>query len=136
MQMNHRLSAPYIASAGPSVQKHFVEGFHRGITVTCPGFYGPQGRVLRLPLVNPEFVDKLTGFRFGNHRISNFEMETSGIYGLGKLLGHQCLSLSAIVANRVHRVFSKDGDAAVQGLIVKTLETLSAIKEPFLNAVI
>ncbi len=136
MQMNHRLSAPYIASAGPSVQKHFVEGFHRGITVTCPGFYGPQGRVLRLPLVKPEFVDKLTGFRFGNHRISNFEMETSGIYGLGKLLGHQCLSLSAIVANRVHRVFSKDGDAAVQGLIVKTLETLSAIKEPFLNAVI
>ncbi len=124
-QMNSSLAAPYIASAGPSVQKHFVEGFHTGITVTCPGFYGPQGRVLRLNLQDHTFVDKLTGFRFGNHRITNFEMETSGIYGLGKLLGHHCLSLSAIVANRVERVFSKDGNAAVEGLITKTLEILS-----------
>jgi len=123
-QMDYRLAAPYIASAGPSIQKHFVDGFHRGITVTCPGFYGPQGRVLRLNLVNHELVDRLTGFRFGNHRITNFEMETSGIYGLGKLLGHQCLSLSAIVANRVDRVFSKDGNAVVEGLIKKTLEIL------------
>ena len=124
-QMNSNLSAPYIASAGPSVQKNFVDGFHTGITVTCPGFYGPQGRVLRLNLLDHTLVDKLTGFRYGNHRITNFEMETSGIYGLGKLLGHQCLSLSAIVANRVDRVFSKDGNAAVEGLIKKTLDILS-----------
>jgi uridine phosphorylase len=135
-QMNHQLSAPYIASAGPSVQKHFVNGFHRGITVTCPGFYGPQGRVLRLGLVNTDLIDKLTGFRYGNHRITNFEMETSGIYGLGKLLGHQCLSLSAIVANRIEQVFSKDADKAVEGLIIKALETLSSIKEPYLKVVV
>ncbi len=126
-QVSQQLAAPYIASAAPSIQKHFVDGFYRGITVTCPGFYGPQGRVLRLPLINPELVDRLTGFRFGNHRVTNFEMETSGIYGLGKLLGHHCLSLSAIVANRVNQVFSKDGNAAIEKLIVKTLETLSAI---------
>ena len=120
-------AAPYIASAGASVLKHFVEGFHHGITVTCPGFYGPQGRVLRLPLTNPDLIDKLTGFRYGNHRITNFEMETSGIYGIGKLLGHHCLSLNAIVANRVRKEFSKDGAAAVEQLIVKALTTIASI---------
>ena len=127
-QMGSHFAAPYIASAGPSIQKHFVAGFHHGVTVTCPGFYGPQGRVLRLGLTNPDLIDQLTQFRFGNHRITNFEMETSGIYGLGKLLGHQCLSLSAIVANRVEKTFSKDGAAAVEKLITKTLDILSGTR--------
>jgi uridine phosphorylase len=104
---------PYISSCGTSILKHFVTGFYNGITVTCPGFYGPQGRVLRLGLSNPNLVEHLTSFTFGNHRISNFEMETSAIYGLGKLLGHQCLSVNVIVANRVRKEFSKDGAAAV-----------------------
>lgn len=127
-QIGNHFASPYIASAGPSVQKHFVEGFHQGITVTCPGFYGPQGRVLRLGLTNPDLIDQLTQFRYGNHRITNFEMETSGIYGLGKLLGHHCLSLSAIVVNRVEKTFSKDGGAAVENLITKTLGILSGIR--------
>ncbi|NCI46603.1 nucleoside phosphorylase [Sediminibacterium soli] len=127
-RINAGLAAPYIASAGASVQKYFVEGFHHGITVTCPGFYGPQGRVLRLPLVYPEFIDQLTSFRYGSYRITNFEMETSGIYGLGKLLAHHCLSLSAIVANRIHRNFSKDGTKAVEDLIVKSLGIIAGIK--------
>ena len=108
---------PYISSAGAGVLKHFVNGFHNGITVTCPGFYGPQGRILRLGISNPTLVDNLTSFRFGNNRISNFEMETSAIYGLGRLLGHQCLSINVIVANRVRKEFSKDGAAAVDHLI-------------------
>lgn len=126
-QMGSQYATPYIAAAGSSIQKHFVDGFHHGITVTCPGFYGPQGRVLRLGLTNPDLIDQLTAFRYGNHRITNFEMETSGIYGLGKLLGHQCLSLSAIVANRVEKAFSKDGAAAVEQLIVKTLGIITTI---------
>jgi uridine phosphorylase len=126
-QMDNGLSAPYIATAGSSVLKHFVEGFHHGITVTCPGFYGPQGRVLRLPLVNHELIDLLSSFRFGNHRITNFEMETSGIYGMGKLLGHHCLSLNAIVANRIHQNFSKSGNAPVRNLVMKTLGILEGI---------
>lgn len=121
------ISIPYIASAGPSIQKYFVEGFHQGITVTCPGFYGPQGRILRLGLKNFELINKLTGFRFGNHRITNFEMETSALYGLGKLLGHHCLSLNAIVANRVEKTFSSDGAAVVEKLINKALELLAGI---------
>ena len=122
-----KLSMPYIASAGPTIQKYFVNGFHHGITVTCPGFYGPQGRVLRLGLTNPELIDNLSGFRYGNHRITNFEMETSAIYGLGKLLGHHCLSLNAIVANRVEKTFSKDGSAIVEKLIQQTLTVLTSI---------
>ncbi|HVW63039.1 MAG TPA: nucleoside phosphorylase [Puia sp.] len=120
-QLHHRLAQPYISGASPSLLRHFVDGFHQGITVTCPGFYGPQGRVLRLGLSQPELIDRLTGFSYGPHRITNFEMETAGIYGLSRLLGHHCLSLSAIVANRISRTFSPDGNAAVQKLISKTL---------------
>lgn len=120
-QMNGNFSRPYITQASASLLKNFVDGFHHGITVTCPGFYAPQGRVLRLGLSQPNLIDRLTHFRFGNHYITNFEMETAAIYGLGKLLGHQYLSLSAIVANRIKKEFSKDGNAAVQQLIQKTL---------------
>lgn len=110
---------PYISGAAASLLKNFVSGFHQGITVTCPGFYGPQGRILRLGIQNPGLINRLTDFRFGQHRITNFEMETSAIYGLGKLLGHHCLAINAIVANRVQKEFSKDGKAAVGNLIKK-----------------
>lgn len=123
-QLQQHFAQPYISGAASSLLKHFVDGFHQGITVTCPGFYGPQGRVLRLGLSNPNLVDNLTGFSFGQHRISNFEMETAGIYGLGKLLGHQCLSLSAIVANRVEKQFSKDAGKTMENLIKTTLRII------------
>ena len=118
---------PYISSCSAAVIKHFVKGFHQGITVTCPGFYGPQGRVLRLGLSNPFLVERLSSFRFGNHHISNFEMETSAIYGLGKLLGHHCLSVNVIVANRVRKEFSKDGAAAVEKMITTCLGIIENI---------
>jgi uridine phosphorylase len=124
-QLHGGISYPYLFSASPSLLKHFVTGFSNGITVTCPGFYGPQGRVLRLGLSNPTLIDRLTGFAFGQHRITNFEMETAGIYGLGKLLGHRCISLSAIVANRVGRQFSADSSKAVERLITNALEIIS-----------
>jgi uridine phosphorylase len=121
-QIHGQVGNPYISSGAASLIKHFVSDFHHGITVTCPGFYGPQGRVLRLGIKNPNLVNRLTDFRFGQHRITNFEMETSAIYGLGKLLGHNCLAVNAIVANRVKKEFSKDGKAAVEKLIVKFIE--------------
>jgi uridine phosphorylase len=125
-QIHSQMSYPYISSAAPSLLKHFVKDFHQGITVTCPGFYGPQGRVLRLGVRNPNLVNRLTDFRFGQHRITNFEMETSAIYGLGSLLGHRCLAINAIVANRIKKEFSKDGKAAVEKLIIKFIEIFSA----------
>lgn len=124
-QMHGQMSYPYISGAGASLIKHFGRDFHHGITVTCPGFYGPQGRILRLGIQNPNLVNRLTDFRFGQHRITNFEMETSAIYGLGKLLGHNCLALNVIVANRVAKEFSKDGKAAVESLITKFIEIFS-----------
>jgi uridine phosphorylase len=125
-QLHHRLSHPYISGASPSLMKNFVDGFYQGITVTCPGFYGPQGRILRLGLSHPDLINRLTQFQFGQHRITNFEMETAGIYGLCKLFGHHCLSLSVIVANRIRKQFSKDAEAAVENLIGKVLEKVSS----------
>jgi uridine phosphorylase len=124
-QIHGQIGNPYISSGAASLIKHFVKDFHQGITVTCPGFYGPQGRILRLGISNPNFVNRLTDFRFGQHRITNFEMETSAIYGLGKLLGHNCLAVNAIVANRVKKEFSKDGLATVEKLIQKFLHIFS-----------
>jgi len=124
-QMHGQMSHPYISSAAGSLLKHFVKDFHQGITVTCPGFYGPQGRILRLGIRNPELINRLTDFRFGQHRITNFEMETSAIYGLGKLLGHNCLAVNAIVANRIQKDFSKDSKASVEKMIIKFIEIFS-----------
>jgi uridine phosphorylase len=78
-------------------------------------------------LARPDLVNLLQDFRFGPHRISNFEMETSAIYGMGKLLGHQCLSLNVIVANRIKKAFSKDSKAAVFRLIEKSLDIIQGI---------
>lgn len=126
-QLSSRFAQPYIAAGAASLLKHFVNGFHHGITVTCPGFYGPQGRMLRLGLAYPELIDRLPTFNAGNHRIMNFEMETAGIYGLGKLLGHNCISLSAVVANRVAGTFSKDSGKTINSLIEKTLDIITSI---------
>lgn len=125
-QLNQGNISPYINGASSKLLKTFVDGIHHGITVTCPGFYGPQGRVLRMGLSKPQLIDQLTSFQFGQHRITNFEMETSAIYGMGKVLGHHCLSLNAIVANRISKEFSKDGNAAVEKLISYTLERISS----------
>jgi uridine phosphorylase len=125
-QLHAQVTNPYISMASGSLLKNFVDGFHHGITVTCPGFYGPQGRILRLGIKNPDLIDRLTHFSFGQHRITNFEMETSAIYGLGKLLGHHCLSLSAIVANRIAKEFSKDSATAIDKLIKKSLDIISS----------
>ncbi len=126
VQMQGRGTDPYITGAAVGLLKHFAQGFHQGITVTCPGFYGPQGRILRLGVQYPQLLDRLTDFRFGQHRITNFEMETSAIYGLGRLLGHQCLALNVIVDNRIRGEFSKDSKAAIENLIIKFLEAFTS----------
>lgn len=126
-QLNSQFSQPYVSACSMGLLKHFVDGFHQGITVTCPGFYGPQGRVLRLGLRQPDLIDGLTQFSYGPHRIVNFEMETSAIYGLGRLLGHQCISLNSVVANRVTKTFSKDAPKAMEKLILDALDIITAI---------
>jgi uridine phosphorylase len=126
-QINSHKVFPYIASASAGLIKHFTQGYNHGITVTCPGFYGPQGRILRMPLAMPNLVDQMTSFKYGNHHIANFEMETSAIYGLCNILGHQCLSINVIVANRVKKEYSKDMGQAVNNMIQKSLAIIENI---------
>ena len=115
--------APYIASSSRRLSNQFQDHYHHGITVTCPGFYGPQGRVLRAHLAGPQFIDSFTTFNH-NIRITNFEMETSALYGLGKILGHQCLSISTVVNNRINKVFSTDINRSVDVMIRNALAAI------------
>ena len=95
-----------------------------GLTVTCGGFYGPQGRVLRLELQDANINQKMDSFEYNGLRVTNFEMETSAIYGLSKLLGHEACSMNAILANRALGTFSKDPQATIEKLITYTLNKL------------
>lgn len=124
--LEHSNIRPYMAEGNIHLLNKFParEGYLHGITVTCPGFYAPQGRQLRLAPALPHLIDALSGFSSGPHIITNFEMETAAIYGLGKLLGHQCLSISTIVANRRTRAFSKDSAASVANMVQRSLELL------------
>lgn len=117
---------PYIVKGSETLAKK-IDGIrmHQGITATAGGFYGPQGRVLRLAIQDPGLNDKLDNFTFDGHRITNLEMETAAIYGLAALLGHQALSLNAIIANRADKTFSIDPYKAVDELIAYTLDKLA-----------
>lgn len=121
-----RKGRPYIISNSKELEKKLTsDKVFKGITATAGGFYGAQGRVLRLPLQDKELNDKLVSFLYNGYRITNLEMETSAIYGLCKLLGHQAVSLNTIVANRANGTFSKDPYAAVDQLIQYTLDKLT-----------
>jgi len=118
---------PYAVEGSKDLLSHFGEGYHQGITVTCPGFYAPQGRLVRAGLQFPELVNQLSGFSFGEHRITNFEMETSAIFGLGRVFGHHCLAINAIVANRINKTFTKDGGKIIDSMIKKNLEIIEGM---------
>jgi uridine phosphorylase len=119
--------SPYITEASIALRRHFGPEYVHGITATCPGFYAPQSRTLRLTPTFPDLLDALATFSCKDSRITNFEMETAAIYGMGKLLGHKCLSVSAALANRATKSFSKDPDAAVDKMIVHSLEIIAGI---------
>src|SRR5690606_36668719 len=120
---NPRNSDPYVVQADKDLVSLFQsEKTISGATITNVGFYGPQGRVLRLPLYDEEMNEKLASFSFHGHRITNLEMETSAMYGLAELLGHQTVSLNAIIANRSTGTFSVDPKAAVDRLIQYALD--------------
>ena len=124
-QWNTGKGRPYIIGCGETLkQRLLTDKVFEGITGTAPGFYGPQGRMLRLPVQDPTLNDKLHSFNYKGYRMTNLEMETSAIYGLSKLLGHQAVSLNAIIANRAAGTFTKDTKKVVENLIVYGLEQL------------
>lgn len=124
MAWNLDLPSPYIISADPYLLETTGKDFLKGMTATAPGFYGPQGRVLRLQLVREDLLERLESFNAGGLRILNFEMETSALYGMSRMLGHRALSLCVTVANRLRGEFSKDYKASVEKLVVKLLNNL------------
>ena len=125
-QWNTDKGRPYIVGCGETLkQRLLTDKVFEGITGTAPGFYGPQGRMLRLPVQDPTLNDKLHSFNYKGYRMTNLEMETSAIYGLSKLLGHQAVSLNAIIANRATGTFTKDTKKVVEELIVYGLEQLA-----------
>lgn len=116
---------PIIINNSSFLEKYFEgDKIFKGMTGTAGGFYGPQGRVLRLPLQDAGLNAKLDSFNYKDFRITNFEMETSVIYGLSKLLGHEALSLNAIIANRANGDFSKDSKKTIEKLIKYALERI------------
>ena len=117
---------PYVIACSKTLEKRFDSVLiHKGITGTAGGFYGPQGRVLRLDIQDPNLNSKMDSFSFDGVRMANLEMETSAIYGLGKLMGHNCLSLNAIIANRANGTFSADPYKSVDALIQYALGKLA-----------
>lgn len=120
-----RKGRPYVIKGSDVLaNKIFNNKIHKGFTGTAGGFYGPQGRVLRLEIQDKELNHKMDNFNYDGIKMTNLEMETAAIYGLGKLLGHECLSLNAIIANRATGRFSNDPYKAVDELIVYTLSKL------------
>jgi uridine phosphorylase len=116
---------PYLATASKTLYQRFNRPeYRKGITTTCTGFYAPQGRELRGRLAEPNLLHQLSYFEHEKFRIVNFEMETSGIYGLAKILGHEAISISAILANRMTNEFSEHPEQTVNQLIEEVLEKI------------
>jgi uridine phosphorylase len=121
-----RKGRPYVIQGSEMLAKRLdSDSIYKGFTGTAGGFYGPQGRVLRMPIQDPELNSKMDQFEYNGIKMTNLEMETGAIYGLGKLLGHQCLSMNAIIANRATGTFSEDPYKAVDALIEYTLNKLA-----------
>ncbi len=117
---------PYVVKGSSELLQRIGEGMITGNTLTSPGFYAPQGRSVRAQVRFPRLLDDLTAYHDATSQfwLTNFEMETSALYSLGRMLGHRMLSTNAIIANRARKKFAKNTEKAVEDLIVHVLERL------------
>jgi uridine phosphorylase len=125
MKWSPLLPSPYVVGCSESLMEQLAFDYRKGITATSPGFYGPQGRVLRLPLSDEGMNKKIESFSFEGQNITNFEMESSALYGLSMLLGHDALTICLVIANRVTEKFSSDYHPFMERLIKNTLDRLA-----------
>lgn len=122
---NQLLPSPYVVESDDDLFGKIVDNeFISGITISAPGFYGPQGRKLRLGIADPLINDKIEAFRFEDQRITNYEMECSAIYGLSKLMGHKALTVCIIIANRVSKKANEDYKPVMVKLVKKVLDRI------------
>ena len=119
------LPKPYVVEGSKKLFDQLAQGYYTGVTATAPGFYGPQGRTLRMHLAYPELNHKIEAFEHEGWRVCNFEMESSALYGLGKMMGHNCLTICVAIANRVTEKFATDYHPFIKKLVLDTLERLS-----------
>ena len=120
-----QLPAPYVAVADPELVNRIAgEDMVRGITCACGGFYGPQGRCLRIPLADPELNSKIESFEFGGLRITNFEMESSALAGLSSILGHKAMTCCMVLANRRAQKMNTNYQNDITKLILTVLERI------------
>lgn len=123
---NESLPTIYVVDASKELLSKFSSSnFRQGVTISAPGFYGPQGRVLRLPLAVPELNQQIEAFGFEGLKITNFEMESSAIYGLSKMLGHNALTVCLIIANRVNKTANENYKDEMKKLIKIVLDNLT-----------
>ena len=119
------LPMPYVVEGSKELFDRLAQGYRMGLTATAPGFYGPQGRTLRMKLAYPENNRKIESFDYQGWKVCNFEMESSALYGLGKMMGHRCLTICAVIANRVSEKFCTDYHPYIERLVKNTLDRLS-----------
>lgn len=124
MNWNAQLPAPYFVEASKKISEIFGNDVIHGMTISAPGFYAPQGRVLRLPLQDADWISKIEGFNFEGKRITNFEMESSAIAGLAALLGHSATTICTIIANRHVKNANTDYKESVVNMIKLGLDKL------------
>ncbi len=122
---NPLLAKPYFVHSNSELIELFKDFTVQGVTISAPGFYGPQGRVLRLPLADSDLNTRIEQFRYNNQKITNFEMESSAINGLSLLLGHRSITICAIIANRVLKTASADYKLSTKKLIEQALHRLT-----------
>ena len=123
---DHRLPVPYFVRADKTLSDLFIE-YRHGITMSAPGFYGPQGRSVRLPILYPDFTDKLKDFNVNGLKVTNIEMENSALVGLARLMGHRAATICTVPANRYTQKSNsnyKDSMYALMGVCLKKLSTL------------
>ncbi|NPA67969.1 MAG: nucleoside phosphorylase [Chlorobi bacterium] len=119
-----KLAVPYFASASKELVEKIGFDMRKGMTISAPGFYGPQGRILRLKTVDPELNNKISAFDYNGKKITNYEMESSAIAGLSKLMGHNAVTVCSIIANRMRKEYSVNYKVAVEKLVVTVLDRL------------
>ncbi len=124
MEWDDDLPRPYAVQSSLFLLKKLASDYRQGITLTAPGFYAPQGRELRLEVTDNTIVDRAGRFRYGDFKVTNFEMETSALYLLAKMLGHEALTVCNIIANRVTGDFDPDYKKSMKKLIGEMLDKL------------
>ena len=127
MNWKETLPSPYFVKASDKIIDLMKDVTIKGVTISAPGFYGPQGRVVRLPLAMPDMLEKIESFRFGEYRITNFVMESSPLAGFGAMLGHDVCTVCCAIANRYLQSSNPDYKAAVRSLVELSVERMSKL---------